>query len=211
MHSYELVAGGEAVSIDIAGENMVAFRNKKTKEPYLLEAYCKHLGANLGVGGKVVQEKCVQCPFHGWLYDGDSGLCVDYDGKPVEMQSCEYNQDLGEKGTKLKWKQEDNVYAKLRKYPVCEMNGFIYVWIHALEKYQNTPLYPMLNVEEMSKSMEYRAKTLHVVKSHMQDIPENGADAGHFKFVHNTAIQNSNLITYLWQPRWKRGDDPEVA
>lgn len=91
------------------------------------------------------------------------------------------------------------------------MNGFIYVWVHALEKYQNTPLYPMLNIEEVSKTMEYRAKTLHVVKSHMQDIPENGADAGHFKFVHNSAIQNSDFLTYLWQPRWKRGDDPEVA
>ena len=43
----------------------------------------------------------------------------------------------------------------------------------------------MMNLEEMQKTMEYRARTLHIVKSHMQDIPENGADGGHFKFVHN--------------------------
>lgn len=32
---------------------MVVFRSLKGKA-YALEAYCKHLGANLGIGGKVV-------------------------------------------------------------------------------------------------------------------------------------------------------------
>lgn len=43
---------------------------------YALHSYCAHLGANLGIGGKVVNQKCIQCPFHGWLYDGETGLCV---------------------------------------------------------------------------------------------------------------------------------------
>ena len=34
------------------------------------------MGANLGVGGQVVNETCVQCPFHGWLFDGETGQCV---------------------------------------------------------------------------------------------------------------------------------------
>ena len=53
----------------MAGENIVIFRSTKG-EVYALEAYCKHMGANLGVGGKVIKEKCIQCPFHGWIYDG---------------------------------------------------------------------------------------------------------------------------------------------
>ena len=46
----------------------------------------------------------------------------------------------------------------------------------------------------------------------MQDIPENGADAAHFRFVHPDVIPNvKEGVTYLWKPRWKRGDDPDVA
>lgn len=60
---------GTSLPLDIAGENMVLFRSDKGAA-YALEAYCKHLGAHLGVGGKVVNGKCIQCPFHGWLYDG---------------------------------------------------------------------------------------------------------------------------------------------
>ena len=42
----------------------------KDGKVYALHSYCAHLGANLGIGGKVVNNKCIQCPFHGWLYDG---------------------------------------------------------------------------------------------------------------------------------------------
>ena len=46
----------------------------------------------------------------------------------------------------------------------------------------------------------------------MQDIPENGADAAHFRFVHPDVIPNvKERVNYLWKPRWKRGDDPDVA
>ena len=81
-----------------------------------------------------------------------------------------------------------------------------------MEEYQSTPLYPMLDVTPIAKNLEYRAKTLHEVKSHMQDIPENGADAGHFRFVHPDVIPNMKKgVNYLWKPKWKRGDDPDVA
>lgn len=54
---------------------MVLFRAKDGK-PHALHAYCAHMGANLGMGGKVVNNQCIQCPFHGWLYDGETGACV---------------------------------------------------------------------------------------------------------------------------------------
>ena len=52
----------------MSGHNITIFRNKDGKV-YALHSYCAHLGANLGIGGKVVNNKCIQCPFHGWLYD----------------------------------------------------------------------------------------------------------------------------------------------
>jgi hypothetical protein len=36
----------------------------------VLDAYCQHRGANMGVGGTVEGENIV-CPWHGWHWDGD--------------------------------------------------------------------------------------------------------------------------------------------
>ena len=43
------------------------------------------MGANLGVGGVVKNNNCVMCPFHGWLFNGKNGKCVDHDGKPLKL------------------------------------------------------------------------------------------------------------------------------
>ncbi len=44
---------GQVKPIDINGQNIVLFRGKD-KIAYALEAYCLHMGANLGVGGQIV-------------------------------------------------------------------------------------------------------------------------------------------------------------
>lgn len=51
------------------------------------------------------------------------------------------------------------------------MNGYIYVWIHALEEHQSKPTYPMIDLSPITKDLEYRARTIHQVKCHIQDIP----------------------------------------
>ena len=67
---------------------------------------CPHLGAHLGVGGTLDGEEIV-CPFHRFAFD-PSGACVrtGYDLPPLK--------------------------ATLTQFPVCEANGSIYVWRHAL-------------------------------------------------------------------------------
>lgn len=44
-------------------------------QAHVLNAYCPHLGANLAVGGRVVGN-CIECPFHGWRFEGSDGKCV---------------------------------------------------------------------------------------------------------------------------------------
>ena len=66
---------GESMAIDQSGHNVTIFRSTNGTV-HALHSYCAHLGANLGIGGKVVNDKCIQCPFHGWLYDGETGVCV---------------------------------------------------------------------------------------------------------------------------------------
>lgn len=65
-------------SVDMAGQNIVLYRGEDNV-PYALDAYCLHMGAHMGEGGQVMNKNCIQCPFHGWLYDGTSGHCVGND------------------------------------------------------------------------------------------------------------------------------------
>lgn len=56
------------------GENMAVFRTEEGKA-CVLDAYCPHLGAHLGIGGRVVGD-CIECPFHGWQFNGNDGKCT---------------------------------------------------------------------------------------------------------------------------------------
>ena len=59
------------------GKDLVVYRGS-SKKAYIFDAYCPHLGANLGVGGTVIDES-IQCPFHGWVFNED-GKCTKIPG-----------------------------------------------------------------------------------------------------------------------------------
>lgn len=56
------------------GHNLAVFRTTDDKV-YVTDAYCPHLGADLTAGGKVVGNS-LECPFHKWRFNGESGKCV---------------------------------------------------------------------------------------------------------------------------------------
>lgn len=56
------------------GEQVAVFRAENGKA-HVVDAYCPHLGANLAVGGRVLGN-CIECPFHGWQFQGSDGKCV---------------------------------------------------------------------------------------------------------------------------------------
>ena len=57
------------------GQELAVYRGDDNKA-YIVDAYCPHLGANLGVGGQVKGD-CIECPFHGWVFKGSDGKCVN--------------------------------------------------------------------------------------------------------------------------------------
>ncbi len=64
------------------GYELVVFRGA-SGEAYVLDAFCPHFGANLGVEGKVVNDcghECIRCPFHGWMFRGRDGMCQKVPG-----------------------------------------------------------------------------------------------------------------------------------
>ena len=84
------------------GRDLVAFRQLDGAVK-VLDAHCQHLGASLAHGGCVVEDG-IQCPFHGWVWNGA--------GRNVRIPY----QDRPNKG------------RRVRSYPVAELNDSILIW-----------------------------------------------------------------------------------
>src|SRR5450631_4910196 len=86
------------------GRDLVLFRGED-EIARVFDAYCPHLGAHLGIGGRVCGDG-ISCPFHGWRFDGRGQLAEvpGLDRKPR---------------------------ASVHVWPVCECNGRIFIWHHA--------------------------------------------------------------------------------
>ena len=98
---------GEVTPLKYWARDLVLWRDHEGAF-HLQDAYCPHLGAHLGVGGKV-EGGTLECPFHGWRYDGD-GNC-----------------------TNIPYSQRTNKKARVRTYPTVERNGFVLAWYHPHE------------------------------------------------------------------------------
>ena len=153
--SHELLVG-EVTSVQAFDRELALYRTR-SGEAVLQDAFCPHLGANLGVEGRVVGET-IRCPFHGWRF-GKDGVCE-------EIPYCE---EIPER-------------ARIRTWHTAEKNGEIYVWFHP----ENTgPQWDLPDLPELDDpnwtSPRY---TEFLVPAHVQDIAENSCDPVHFQYVH---------------------------
>jgi phenylpropionate dioxygenase-like ring-hydroxylating dioxygenase large terminal subunit len=152
------LAPGEVTAIRYWGTDLVLWRDG-AGDYHLQDAYCPHLGAHLGVGG-TVEGATLQCPFHGWTFDG-AGAC-----------------------TNIPYSQRDNRKAKLRTYPVAQRNRMVYAWRHpdGLEPQWDVPAIP--EIGDAAWSEMYRSS--YVINTVPQEMAENGVDPAHFRYVHGT-------------------------
>lgn len=158
-YSHELQPN-EVKSLEYFGQRLVAFRDSQG-EVAILDAYCAHLGADMGVGGSV-EDDCLRCPFHAWKYDRN-GACVE----------VPYANKIPTK-------------AKVRSWPVQERNDLVFVW-HDPE--QKSPDYDIPIIEEYSGDswLPWSSNQL-IIKTHPREVVENVADKAHFPIVHNTHV-----------------------
>ena len=64
----------------------------------VLDAHCQHLGANLAFGGCVVEDG-IQCPFHGWVWNGNG------------------------RNVRIPYEKRPNKGRRVRSYPVAELTN----------------------------------------------------------------------------------------
>lgn len=124
------------------------------------DAFCPHLGAHFGHGGSVDGNELV-CPFHGWRFDEHG------------------------KNTMIPYSDRTNGKACIPTYPTVERNGLIMCWYHpeGAEPQWDIPVVEEFNDTENFTVVQTRE---YEIKAPWQELAENGVDAAHFRYVHNT-------------------------
>lgn len=156
-YSDELDAGA-VLPLRYFGKDLVLFRTHGG-DIALLDAFCPHLGAHLGHGG-VVEGDHIRCPFHAWEFDR-AGVC----------RNVPYARRIPAKAKALPWH-------------CIERNQMIWAWHHGAGE---APTWEVPEVPELSDdswtSLERHRWT---VRTHPQEMGENGVDRAHFQHVHGT-------------------------
>jgi len=139
------------------GRELVAFRGADGVA-HVLDAYCPHLGAHLGVGGRV-EENTLVCPFHGWKFAGD-GKCME---APYAKKTPR---------------------CSVGNWLTVERNGVIWIWFHATgaPPSMEVPVMPEYGSPQWTSFKRFG----WVIASHGQEMAENAVDSAHFKYVHGT-------------------------
>lgn len=157
---------GEVHRMKYFGTELVGWRTD-TGRLTVMDAYCEHLGAHLGYGGRVDGE-AIECPFHGWQWNHEGrNVCIPYDKHP-------------------------NRGRRIRTYPVIERNDSIYIWhdVTGREPYFEPPDVFAAYGDGTSAADYYPQARLYreQLELHPQYVLENGVDFAHFKYVHKTPI-----------------------
>jgi nitrite reductase/ring-hydroxylating ferredoxin subunit len=150
--SGELRKGG-LLARRFMGQEVVVFRTRSGRAS-AADAYCPHLGAHFGYGGRVEGE-LLRCPFHGFRFDVE-GTCVGtgYGTKPPPT-------------------------ARLRLWSLREVNGMLLVYYGSRESVPTWEI-PALPMREWTPIV---AESF-TFSDHPQETTENSVDVGHFAFVH---------------------------
>jgi 3-ketosteroid 9alpha-monooxygenase subunit A len=155
--SFELEKGAVARRTYFSRE-IVLYRGE-SGEAFVLDAYCPHLGAHLGVGGRV-EGDTLRCPFHGWRFSG-AGECVE-----------------------IPYASRRPASARAFAYPVREIGGLVWAWYHPKRE---APAFEPPEVPEWGAEGWMRDWTHYewTIRTHPQEIAENSVDWPHFHHIHH--------------------------
>ena len=144
---------GEVLTRHFMGHELVLHRSVSGKA-VTAEAYCPHLGAHLGHGGRVEGEN-LRCPFHGLFFDTE-GVCVktSYGTKPPAR-------------------------AKLKTKLLQEKNGLLLIYYDSAGR---APAWEIPELDTLGwEPLMFHSWQLD---THPQETTENSVDIGHFSVVH---------------------------
>ena len=162
------IGSGGVRTVRCFGREVVLYRDADGDTLHALDSRCQHLGAHLGVGGKVAGD-CIVCPFHGWSWGPDG------------------------RNTAIPYAEKPNRSRRLEAWGLCERNGIVYLW-HDAEG--GAPQWEMPDVFESLDDGDptapfhepYPAGAFRYEDITVQPrmTAENIVDPAHFMHVHGT-------------------------
>jgi phenylpropionate dioxygenase-like ring-hydroxylating dioxygenase large terminal subunit len=152
-----------------AGRELVAFRGWDNTVR-VLDAHCPHLGTNLGHGARVVGDK-LECPFHGWRIDGQ-GRCAH-----------------------IPYASKIPPGARIRSWPARECNGLVMMY-HDAEGRAPDWEPPVLEEYGSPEWTPFRPGPRAVLRTHPQELMENGVDTAHLGFLHRRQVREVSTDSF---------------
>lgn len=143
-------------SFGMFGRRLVAFRGQGGV-PALIDAECAHMG-NYMDRGRVV-DGCIECPFHGWRYDG-SGQCA-----------------------KIPAQAEIPAATRRRAFPVAERHGLLFAHFGSRPRFDVPQFFQPSDVQLVpGRPVRY------TMGSPWWVFAANGFDMQHFALVHDRQV-----------------------
>jgi phenylpropionate dioxygenase-like ring-hydroxylating dioxygenase large terminal subunit len=158
------LAVGEVKAVRYLSRDMAVWRGEDG-QARVLDAYCRHLGAHMGHGGRV-HGNDLECPFHAWRYNGTGAVTEIPYAKTIPPQA----------------KRADCV----RSWPVTERNGLIWIWYHpdGAAPLWEVETYPEVGSADWTPYKKFQWR----VYNSLRNMHDNGLDMAHFLYVHRTAV-----------------------
>ena len=171
------LAPGDVRPLYYFDRHLVLFRTEEG-QAHVTAAFCPHLGAHLGYGGRVEGDAII-CPFHGWRFNGE-GVCV----------AVPYARTMPRRASNG---------PCLYSYPVDERNRMIWAWHHPR---RIPPLFTLDDVPELSDpDWSEPTRFEWEIDTPIQEAGENAVDVAHFVTVHGASEMPEARITLVGHRR----------
>jgi phenylpropionate dioxygenase-like ring-hydroxylating dioxygenase large terminal subunit len=153
----------------IMDKPLVFFRTSAGKVA-AMHGLCPHRYYPLALHGKVIGES-LQCHYHGYAFDGHSGLCVHIPSAPKNPRNF-----------------------KQQVYPVIERGPWVWIWPGdpSLADASKVPTLEQLHLDERFVASPMLKPVL--VKSRYMLALENLMDLTHLAFLHSASVQFDEII-----------------
>jgi phenylpropionate dioxygenase-like ring-hydroxylating dioxygenase large terminal subunit len=154
--SRELATG--PIGRKLLGRHVVLFRDA-AGAAHALGARCPHRGADLARGAVV--NGCIQCPFHGWRFDG-LGRCVRVPSQPETARISSA--------------------ARVPSFPLREDDGTLWIWMGRGEMHGSEP--PRQRAPLPDRFVRRLFFAPQLTEAPFLNVLENAFDKAHLPFIH---------------------------
>lgn len=181
---------------------------------HVLDAFCPHLGANLGHEGKV-DGNSIECPFHGWQFD-PNGVCnkIPYASKIPNTAKTGVWSVQGRHGTLDTQPGCRAAAHSVCESPVplllccrecCEVNGSVFLWYDVDRRKPSWSIPSLSSGAAPTNGGSFHGRIKRHIPGNVLEVMTKQADAWSGDLISQapTSVSPPSVCGFAW--RWSRG------